>query len=283
MRNFVGIFLKKVLSIILLGLLSFTAKAQVVVYTEGPDSLPVYMMGMKSDVDTGTGTKIDFKLIDENAFNKHKKAYKSPVDKDTTRITWLDSTIVVKTAKRNYTYTYREVDGRYPESIHYYQGYIKPLGLYILQGVSPFNEVGWTRAIDHNNGKVYNIPNDMEGVEMPLPSPKSKYLLVYANDVFEHADAYIGIHKIGKDKEGLTYSYFAQAGKNEFGNSAYSFDSTYTEEYNMEERKNWVIEEMVWLNDYSFAFKIFRNYYDEGAKGPVAKDIKYVVGYFKED
>jgi hypothetical protein len=274
--------MKYLLSITIL-LVSLGAKAQLVVYTEGPDSIPVYMMGMKSDVDTGTGTKIDFKLIDESTFNKHKKAYKNPVDKDTTRITWLDSTIVVKTAKRNYTYAYRDVDGCYPESVYYYQGYIKPLGLYILTGVSPFNEVGWTRAIDHNNGKVYDIPNDMEGAEMPIPSPKSKFLLVYANDVFEHADAYIGLHKIGKDKEGLTYSYFAQAGKNEFGNSAYSFDSTYTEENNMEERKTWEIEEMVWINDYSFAFKIYQSDYDHWAKGTVAINIKYIVGTFKEN
>lgn len=273
--------MKYLLSIAIL-LLSLAAKAQVVISTIGADSIPVYAMGIKNYEDTGSA-KINFKLIEEYAFNKYKKAYKNPVDKDTTRITWLDSTIVVKTAKRNYTYAYRDVDGRYPESVYYYQGYIKTLGLYILQAVSPFNEVGWTRAIDHNNGKVYDIPNGMEGAEMPLPSPKSKYLLVYANDVFEHADAYIGIHKIGQDKEGLTYSYFAQVGRNEFGNSAYSFDSTYTEEYNRDDRKTWRIEGMVWINDYSFAFRIYRGYYDEGDKGLVIIDIKYIVGTFKED
>lgn len=286
------------LALLFIGL---TAKSQTpyyYYYKNVDDSIPVYMLGDFARYDTAH--KATFTVIDSIAFKQYKKAFKPQADTSRKNVTWLDTTFTIKTAKGNFSFQHRQKSELYDITLYYYMGYIKALNLFVITGVDSPNEVSWIYGIDKTSGKWYMIPSADGGDNMPLLSPDSKNLLVWDSDMYEEDGAYIDMYKVTKDKKEISYSiYWSTLSENnsedhpeyaERDNALWGvltpevpdsvrYAEGYVEPPNYE-YSSWLLADLVWVSNTTFAFKTNRVYYDAEQEKRLYTPYNYVLVSF---
>jgi hypothetical protein len=175
--------------------------------------------------------------ISEKDFDKYKKKYNTRINTDTAAVVWTDTSFIITTEKSIDTFN-TVISWR--ASWYYFKGLLEPLNLYIVLGIDGHNEVGWLEVRDKKTGKAYYLeaPSDYP-IEVLCISPAQTFLLGYVNDLYD-GNGFFSIMKINKNKSIYT---FAQA-----------FDVHIAKTY---------IEELVWINENSFAIKAVKEYTDE--------------------
>ncbi|KPH14199.1 hypothetical protein AMQ68_01345 [Chryseobacterium sp. ERMR1:04] len=92
-----------------------------------------------------------------------------------------------------------------------YLGFYPSLDMYTITGNSVSESLGFSdfELINKSNGKVYTIisPGD-DKVENPIPSPKSKYVAYYYNQMYTDNNSFLGILKIDAAKNISEYRSF---------------------------------------------------------------------------
>ena len=188
----------------------------------------------------------NFEDIGSAEFNNLKNNYLNKVENDSTRIILIDTLFTIKTAQGNRTFNidYNQNSGNRGFSWTEYKGYVSDLKSYILDGwaVSEFT-FGESYLIDSLTNKEFRFQSLFDGPnEIPVISPKSSFLISYANSVYDPEGACrLSLIKIDQTKNQLDlngYLYF--------------------------ESNKWSIDEIVWINENSFALKVnSRNYNQE--------------------
>jgi hypothetical protein len=188
----------------------------------------------------GDSLYFSFDTITQKDFEQYKKNYHSKLKQDSTRITVIDTCLIIKTQDSSYTFCSpkNKIVNGYEQftdaSYYYYNGYISSLGLYSITVIDLHNEIGQTFLIDSKTNKKYALfaPFDDE-CEPPLVSPKNKYMLSISNNVYEDNQGFITLIGIEKNKGVFSYK----------GLIAYTSNE-------------WKIRELVWINEKTFALHI---------------------------
>ena len=177
-----------------------------------------------------TTGKFTYDTITKKDFIAFKKKYNPQIDTSSTRIIRTDTSFLIKTPqfKKYFRADQRDLYGGFNE----YLGFIKPLNLFAIQFSG--SGVSGLRFIDSKTGKLYGVESPFDnGCVNPLLSPKNRYFLSYANNVFEDNESFIVILKVTVDKETYTLENFISLtiGK-------------------------WYIKDIVWINENSFALSV---------------------------
>jgi hypothetical protein len=195
-----------------------------------------------------TTSRLKFKAIRAQEFIAFKKAYHNPIDTSIERILHSKTGFEIKTADSLYTYKY------YDDNFGEYKGYIKPLKLYLIYSGNGPNEIAWIEAIDSLNNKSYLIePDSDDGLMQTRVSPGVKYILWFSNYWYGDRYSFISIVKINHESNFFKYK-----------------------DYLGHRSGEWLIDEIVWINDNSFALRI----YDEEAENRRLVNVRYLKASF---
>lgn len=264
---------------------------------EGNDSIPVYPFGIAQ---LDTSAKATFKIIDAVAFAKYKKAYKPQFDKDSTLVVWGDTTFTVKTNSKSYTFKYRQKNGLFESTMYYYSGYLKPLNLFAMVGVSGSDPVAWLTLINKTTGKYYILESNFDGAaQIPLVSPDGNTVLVWAGDGYEENGATFDLYNVNRGKDGIVLTNFWSTSSDfryvdEYDPMSIYWQNTNRDLWNVIEpvlpdtvvwdnvpHPPFLVDEVVWVGNNAFAFKAFRKKYDEEKREWSNVNVTYVLATIK--
>ena len=182
--------------------------------------------------------EFDFSKIDSTEYKNLKNNYINKIQNDSTRIILKDTLFTIKTEKGNRTFNIDHNGNSQKRGFSWteYKGYVPDLKSYVLNGwsVSEFT-FGESYIIDSVTNKEFRFQSLFDGPnEIPVISPKNSYLISFANSIYEPEGACrLSLIKISQVKNQLDfngYIYF--------------------------ETNNWSIDEIVWINENSFALKV---------------------------
>lgn len=134
----------------------------------------------------------------------------------------------------------------------YYHGFLPKLHLYITSFTGA--GVAQIELIDSVSNITHITPGDFDGgCSIPLPSKNDSQLLVYATDMFSRASL-IGIYATDSTSKRLQFD---------------QYKGFHTEE--------WRIDDLIWINEKSFALKI----YDEDVQDKDGKTVLSNIRYLR--
>jgi hypothetical protein len=179
--------------------------------------------------------KVD--TITQKDFDRFKKQYKTHIDTSESKIIRTDTSFIITTEKSKLTFVANKNDYGFFE---YYQGLLVPLNLYLVHSIDGHNEIGWLQLIDKKTGKSYQYESDYDyPIETVFLSPKKSYLLGLSNDMYT-GESMLSLLQI--NSKGSSY-YLSGCCK------AYLTQT--------------VVEELVWINEKTFAIKVLKGYVGE--------------------
>ena len=224
------IFLLLTISVTASGQITIDTTSKIVfdsIYGPSDDLSPYLGLNMSEN----QSSKIIFDSISKNDYANYKKSYHSKIILDSSNIVFTDSTFTIKTENKKITFqTWSE---RYPPNYSYYLGFLKPLNLFLVQDINGNDEVGSLLLIDNRTGKIFYFYSEGdEPYEKPLISPKNNYLLSSVYISYEN-ECFIKILKVKRNKHNYQLENFA-----------------------LEKIWYWYIEEIVWINENSFALSV---------------------------
>lgn len=169
-------------------------------------------------------------IISKYQYNHYVKNYHLEIDSVKHLFKKTSKEMIITTATRIIKYPSDTTD--YSE-FTYYKGYLPKLKAYLFDYVAASNEISNLELVDSLSGKIYILESSFDNsCEIPLPSPGYRFLLAYANDLYEQRGCFISILKIDKNKNQIYSDY-----------RGYSFSDKR-------------IEGIVWIDDKSFAVKL---------------------------
>lgn len=189
---------------------------------------------------------LEFENISKSKFITYKNNYHTKLDTNSTKITYDDSTFTIKTSKSKRKYPNRLNTNNYTTKGYSveYKGFNNYLKLYILESISVGGDFsfGYSFFIDSLTNKLYSLIGHSDySFEPSVFSPNNEYMVTYVYDLLSPHECFLGVIKISKDNGVFTYKEFASA-------------------------QTELIEELVWINDNSFAIKINYQTYNENSK-----------------
>ncbi|WP_316802772.1 hypothetical protein [Pedobacter nototheniae] len=205
---------------------------------------------------TDTSLKVKFKPISEKDFLVARRKYNNQIDTSSSKITRTSLTFTIKTADSLYTFKCDTSDYSY---FSYYNGFIKPLNLFLVYNSDSQNEMGDLIAIDQVSNKVYTISSPFDGgMTKVLTSPGKNYFMAFVNNIYKNKISFFSVIKIDKQGKNAMYKDFIG--------------------YNS---KEWQIEEAVWLSENSFALKVYDKKYIDWTNYKDGKEILVHIRYLK--
>jgi len=184
-------------------------------------------------------TKPDTFRISKSTFLKYKKADSSlKIVYDPTKINIHKLSYTIKTAKGNRRYSLDSISkkniGEY-STWQPYVGFYAPLKLFFLESRAE-GEFGFSKFdfIDSLSNNFYQLTSNSDGESsLPIFSPDQKFMAFFAEeDESEFPESVINITKIDQRTYGNLYKNYA------------AFNSV-----------TWLIEDIVWIDNYSLAIK----------------------------
>ncbi|TDG35629.1 hypothetical protein EZJ43_13500 [Pedobacter changchengzhani] len=184
-----------------------------------------------------TSEQLKFEPIFKKEFEKFKELYNDQIDTSKKRTIQSSKIFSVKTKDSLYNF---EQDTLNYDSFYYYDGFIKPLDLFLVYYADSRNELGIFYAIDGKSNNFYEISSPFDGgLIKPLVSPKLKWLLYYVNNDYETKISFISLLKIEQKETNIKYTDYL----------GYNSDK-------------WQIDDAIWINENTFALKVFDKYYE---------------------
>ncbi len=164
--------------------------------------------------------KLNFKAIDFKSFEFYKKNYDLKIQTDTTKTAKRGESFILNTSHAIY---------KFPCELHcyYYAGYSKPLRSHLIWDS---RDVSQLFLLDSITGESYLINEDGSN---PFISKNERQLITYSSSEFEHI-TFITLYK----RDDLSSR----------------FDFSKCDSYMTE---NWLIRELVWIDENSFALKVY--------------------------
>lgn len=130
--------------------------------------------------------------LTEKVYKKLKKKNKSTLDRDSSKVTWTDTSFTIKLKQTSQTYT---CDRNYAHC-DYYIGYLTPLQLYAIESISASNEVGIFLLVDRVSGKsVYLESNSDFPLSYPAVSKDTSLMSAYLFDAYS-SESYVSLYRI---------------------------------------------------------------------------------------
>lgn len=181
--------------------------------------------------DSIPATLIEFDSITKDDFVNYKKKYHSKIEMDSSKIIWTDTSFIIKSENWSTTFNTKVTDD-FPWN--YYKGFLEPLNFFLVLNIDGRNELGILLLIDKVTGKQYYLSSGYDyPCESVFISPKNNYLFSYANNGAENNQCSFSILKIDKTKK-----HFKIKG------------------FNGSEINTWTINDIVWINENSFALSV---------------------------
>ena len=190
---------------------------------------------------------LEFLDIGKLEFDRYKNNYHSKLNIDSSKVIFLDSSFIIKTSESEFKYPNKLMTDDFTKKGHSveYLGFNNYLKLYVLQGYWVGGDFTSAESffIDSVTNLKYSLIQLSDfSFETPVFSPNNKYIVTYINDMFESPDRCIyGIIKVINENGVFKYKEFARGSSD-------------------------LIEDLVWINDYSFAIKINHKDYNKTKK-----------------
>jgi hypothetical protein len=176
-------------------------------------------------------TGFTFDTITKETFLKFKSAYHPNIDHDSTKVSWTDTSFVVRTKDSAYAF---RTDISEEHNFCSYGGIIKSQGLFFVWDIDGHNEIGSLLIIDKKTNKKYEISSFTDDpCELPFTSPKNNYIASYANNYYTDNESFITLIKVNKSRGGNSYE---------------GIKTSITE--------NWHVKDLVWIDESSFALNV---------------------------
>lgn len=187
--------------------------------------------------------KLLFDTIPPDDFKKYKKLYNSKISLDSSKITLTDSLLLLKTEIKTLAFQAKKDYSQYA----YYKGFLKSLNLLLIQDIDGENATGSLLLVDNKTGKIFSIdcPFDYP-LETPMISPKNDYLFFYSNNLQEDNQSFISILKIRSIGDSYNLKVIADI-----------------------EIDQWIIKDIIWMNETTFAIKTISHHGAENIKEKV--------------
>jgi hypothetical protein len=153
---------------------------------------------------------LKFDTITLSEFSRYSNKYKYSSWPDTNKNTLAKTdssfTLETKTGVRTFFSDYRYYTRTYD-----YIGFYPTLNLYLINYCSATSAIQLLFLVDSNTGKHYNLESGFDnGFELPLVSPKSNFILNFANNMFEKNNSYFMILKIEKENNSYILKNYAE-------------------------------------------------------------------------
>lgn len=187
--------------------------------------------------------KLSFEVISEKTFLDYKKRDKKTLM--TSKPIQKDSFFYFNTQSKLWFFKNMVKDWQNLNHEHWYEymGYDRALKMYILTEYSVSENLGFGNLmlIDSLTNTRYELISVGDGnVEIPTSSPHNRFLVYYYNYEYEQKNSFIGLLKINNRQNPRTFLL-----------EHASYEST-----------DWGIEDLVWIDDNSFAIKGYEEVYE---------------------
>ena len=187
--------------------------------------------------------KLSFEAISEATFLQYKKREKKtlitskPIEKD--------SFFYFNTQSKKWRFKDKVRDWQQlnDETWYDYVGYDSALKMYVITENSASENLGFgaLMLIDNLTNSHYELASVGDGaVNTPIPSPHTRFLVYYYNYQYELKNGFIGLLKMNNRQNPRTFLMEHAS-------------------YNSED---WGIEDLVWIDDNSFAVKGYEEIYE---------------------
>jgi len=189
---------------------------------------------------------LTFENINLSEFLNYKKNYRSKLNTDTSKVVSSDTAFTIRTSKSKFSFPKPPPTSSVKTKNYYvyYKGFNDHLKIYVLESYSVGSEFtfGFSFFIDSiSNVKYELIEHSDYSFQPPVFSPDNRFMITYVYDLLSPNECFLGVIKITADKDSFSYKEFASA----------------TTE---------LIEELVWINNSSFAMKVNHQTYNEKNK-----------------
>lgn len=191
--------------------------------------------------------KLKFVKISANDFLKFKSRFQNNLNRDPYKLDIENTTFTIQTAKSKLKYNRQFNDSNYIHRVGYlrtnYIGYNDVLKLYVLENWVNTGEftLGDSFFIDSISNIKYELVSHSDSPFEPIViSPNNHFIITYVSDIIDDDRSFIGVIKVNENNTSNKY-----------------------EEYTSVELKGMLIDDLVWINDNSFAIKINQRTYND--------------------
>lgn len=187
--------------------------------------------------------RLSFEKISETMFLQYKKREKKTLI--TSKPIQKDSFFYLNTQSKRWVFKsqvryWQHIDG---ELWYEYVGYDAALKMYVITQNSVSENLGFGNLmlIDSLTNSQYEVVSVGDGaVETPMPSPHNRFLIYYYNYEYENKNGFIGLLKIDNRQN----------------------PNVFLVEHASYESEDWGIEDLIWIDDNSFAVKGYEEVYE---------------------